>query len=382
VEPPVTPMPLRLRLCGTSARARETFAATLIDLGRDGLHCWGELPSVPPGTAVTAEFRVRVWWGHRWLGVPAVVRQVEGRGSRWALEFRTEHDTPEAHRLDAVLKRAWQTNRKFQDVQGDGSPLAEAFHLVSQSFSSRPQAGARVIAVSSAVPLEGKSFVASGLAVVLAREGHRVLAVDAHLGRASLHAIFHVDREPGIVDLLSESQACPGRTGADAVARVTQPAANGVDIVAAGTSDTQSMGRYTPASVARLMEALRCSGYDEVIVDCPPLLTDSGANLLAAAADDVILTVRSGYSRERHLKEARALLDRNRARLSGVILNDHADFLHGPSSFRRRAHRAAPGLFSRLKATDGRMIFGALGILPGQRTIPIAPSETGNSGRR
>jgi len=62
----------------------------------------------------------------------------------------------------------------------------------------------KVILVTSAIPKEGKTTVASNLAITLAMSGSRVLLVDADFRRGSVHRIFSVSLKPGLLEVLSQ----------------------------------------------------------------------------------------------------------------------------------------------------------------------------------
>ena len=82
--------------------------------------------------------------------------------------------------------------------------FSEAFKSVRTNvlFSSADE-GMRSLVVTSAGPGEGKSLVASNLAMALAQAGQRVLLIDADMRRPRVHEIFGGDQEPGLSNVLS-----------------------------------------------------------------------------------------------------------------------------------------------------------------------------------
>src|SRR5574338_217775 len=81
--------------------------------------------------------------------------------------------------------------------------FAEAFRGIRTNvvFSSADE-GARSVLVTSTGPGEGKTMVASNLAISLAQTGHRVLLVDADMRKPKMEEVFRVPREPGLSNLL------------------------------------------------------------------------------------------------------------------------------------------------------------------------------------
>src|SRR5262249_57983334 len=63
--------------------------------------------------------------------------------------------------------------------------------------------GVGTLGVTGAGPGEGKSLVASNLAIALAQSGQRVLLVDADMRRPRVHEIFGIDQEPGLSNVLT-----------------------------------------------------------------------------------------------------------------------------------------------------------------------------------
>ena len=106
--------------------------------------------------------------------------------------------------------------------------FAEAFKTVRTNvlFSSAEE-GMRSLVVTSAGPGEGKSVVASNLAIALAQAGQRVLLIDADMRRPRVHEIFGGDQEPGLSNVLAgnakASEAIRKSTPSRAVADARRP---------------------------------------------------------------------------------------------------------------------------------------------------------------
>src|SRR5262249_54020637 len=85
------------------------------------------------------------------------------------------------------------------------SPTAESFKVVRANLDlSRRNQGVRVVLVTGPRSGEGKSTVASNLAVCMAQVGRRVLLVDADLRRPVQHEIHGLRRERGLAQVLRE----------------------------------------------------------------------------------------------------------------------------------------------------------------------------------
>ena len=93
---------------------------------------------------------------------------------------------------------------------------AEAYRVLRTSLLfSHASESLRTILVTSPTPGDGKTTVASNLAVTFAQQGIRTLLVDCDLRRGHLNTAFHVSRDPGLSDLLT------GRTDLESAIRIT-----------------------------------------------------------------------------------------------------------------------------------------------------------------
>ncbi len=166
-------------------------------------------------------------------------------------------------------------------------PVAESFRLLRSSLM---QAGGgtlpRSLAVTSAMPGDGKSLAAINLALAHAAAGRRVLLVDADLRKPRLHATFNLQRSPGLSDLLSGSvpladfRACVQRTRFD-----------GFDLLPAGPSPRQP-AELLDSTAFRELSRLLCSAYDLVLFDTPPSVQLVDAILIARQTDGAMVVVR------------------------------------------------------------------------------------------
>ncbi|MGH9389045.1 MAG: CpsD/CapB family tyrosine-protein kinase, partial [Vicinamibacteria bacterium] len=234
---------------------------------------------------------------------------------------------------------------KLATVQGVLSPLAESLRMLRLGLGPRVGQGPRVILITSAAPGEGKSFIAAHFATLLAREGNRVLLVDTDLRRPSLHKAFNLELSPGIAQFISN--------GLDtSLASLTYESGLGVSLIPAGEMSPQRGEQWDDSSVEALLRRMRDLNYEYIIVDTPPVLVAASTCLLAKRADDVLLVVRSGASRERDLKEARGHLDRSGARIRGIVLNDEPEYSR--PSYIRNYYRLPEGKASSSSRRDGK----------------------------
>lgn len=170
-----------------------------------------------------------------------------------------------------------------------------------------------VVAIGSAGPGAGKSFVTVNLAHLLAAPDARVLVVDADLRRGLLHRYFGLDAPPGLSDVLS------GAATLDAALRRTDRP--NVDLLPSGGRVTNPAELLTGERLRRLLDEV-AGRYGVVVVDTPPLLSVTDGALVARHAGVNLLVVRSGEQTAREIGLAAQRLARNGIQVSGAVLND------------------------------------------------------------
>jgi len=140
----------------------------------------------------------------------------------------------------------------------------------------------RVIMVSSATGGEGKTTLATQLALSLARAGRRTVLVDFDLRRPAFDEVFGLPLEPGVCEALREHD--PQATA------VHQIATNNMAVVTAGRWDRTALASLSNGSAAAMFRKLR-EDYDFVIVDTSPILPVADARFVSQHVDSVVLSV-------------------------------------------------------------------------------------------
>ena len=158
---------------------------------------------------------------------------------------------------------------------------------------------------------DGKSNIASNLAVSLAQAGKRVILVDANLRRPRLAVLFGLSDDSGLSNLLDASGERP----------LPQPIGPipGLLVLPAGPQVMNSSEILGSQRMYRLIQEFKDQA-DVVIVDSPPLLY-SDALVLAPQLDGVLLVVNSGTTGRENTINAVESLRLVGAHLIGAVLN-------------------------------------------------------------
>lgn len=163
------------------------------------------------------------------------------------------------------------------------SAVTESYRHLRTALLIQGQAAPQVILSTSAVPGEGKTTQAIGLAHALAALGKRVLLIDADLRQGSFARYFHLTGTDGLAAVILGH--------IDLVAAVEPSPIPGVDLLAGGgQDDTGAELVFSPALADVIAQARTL--YDVVVIDAPPVLPVPDALALAQQADATVFAVR------------------------------------------------------------------------------------------
>jgi capsular exopolysaccharide synthesis family protein len=160
---------------------------------------------------------------------------------------------------------------------------------------------------------EGKSEVASNLAIAMAGTGKSVLLVDANMHRPAVHERFSLERGPGLSDLLSNQQD---------LATVTRAAEiEGLHLITAGSGEVSLADGLGSGAMQKMYREM-VERYDLVIFDTPAMLPRSDALSLSATVDTVVFVVKPGATTKTLMRYCIELLRHAHARLLGVVFTN------------------------------------------------------------
>jgi len=213
-----------------------------------------------------------------------------------------------------VIPKATDASVDLVTVGDPSSPAAEAYRSLRTSVKFLAlDASVRTILVTSAAASEGKTVTAANLATVLAQRGDRVLLVGGDLRRPRVHELFGSPQSPGLTTVLV----------GDATAETTTYSVEevpGLYVMPPGPTPPNPAELLDSNRARDLFASLRDT-FDAVVVDAPPVLPVTDAQILAASADAVLLVVAYRETSKRGLTRSMELLAQVEAPLVGVVLN-------------------------------------------------------------
>lgn len=194
------------------------------------------------------------------------------------------------------------------------STIAEQYRTIRTNiqFAASSDHPVKSIVITSSGPSEGKSLTAANLAIVFAKSGKKTLLLDGDMRKSTVWKTFRLSNQKGLSTLLVSPDDI-----ADSIQKTT------IDNLSVLTSGPQ------PPNPSELLGSTReevimdqlTRLFDVIIVDMPPVVTVTDAQIVASKADGTILVAREGVSEKAALLKAKQLLEIAHARILGVVYN-------------------------------------------------------------
>ncbi|MEX1003149.1 MAG: polysaccharide biosynthesis tyrosine autokinase [Crocinitomicaceae bacterium] len=193
------------------------------------------------------------------------------------------------------------------------SALAESYRHIRSNLQFILKSGqSNLIAVSSSVSGEGKTFAAVNLAGIMAMSGKKVLVIDLDLRKPKIHDAFSVANEKGMSTLLvgaSEWKDCVKKSELD-----------GLDFITAGPIPPNPSELILGDLFSQIIEEIK-KEYDIVMIDNPPVGIVSDGVSVMSKADCPIYVFRANYSKRYYTQRVRELVENNKVSKLFVVLN-------------------------------------------------------------
>lgn len=232
----------------------------------------------------------------RWPAVPPLRQEPDGIGMP----------------LTKVVKRRLEPGPEIVMIAQPQSLAAEKFRRLRTLIVNRHGELGRVIVVTSPSPGDGKTTVATNLALAFAGDlGERTLLVDADLRRPSLDGLLRPEPAVGLRDTLEQSL--------DPDHAIVSLEDSSLELLPAGRriGDPTELLR---SERARLLFAQLRQRYPRIIIDTPPIVPFTDADILGAYSDGVILVARSCETTISGYQQAVVAI--TSTKVLGVVLND------------------------------------------------------------
>ena len=190
--------------------------------------------------------------------------------------------------------------------------ISEEFREIQTNIHfSEGGANCCVILVTSPSEGEGKTTIASNLAISMALQGEKDLVIDANLRKPAIHSLFKIRNTIGLTDLLM---------GKTTLGQSVYP--NWLDTLGILTSGgTLPKAGLLGSDVMNGIIRQATEMYDKVIIDSASILEASDTKLLAHMCDGVLLVIEKDRTSIEDAAYARKMLEMAKATIIGGVLN-------------------------------------------------------------
>ncbi len=267
-------------------------------------------------------------------------RTIHDPGDATTLVGLTELGTVPSALLEPAPRHRIAHSTELVTLRRKPSAMADSFRatLASILYTGPGGDGPRVIVFSSAGPKEGKTTLATNLAIALAEIDRQVLLIDADLRRPRLHRVFDLANQHGLVDALA---------GVEPLEHALHDHIrySGVPNLWVMTSGPSGEGAPALLHSARFPELLQHARqqFEMVLIDAPPMLTIADARVIARHTDGVVLVARANATSRDSLQDACHRLAEDGTRVLGAVLNDwNPKHSSRYSRYYQRYYQAAP----------------------------------------
>ncbi|HEY2588536.1 MAG TPA: polysaccharide biosynthesis tyrosine autokinase [Tepidisphaeraceae bacterium] len=211
------------------------------------------------------------------------------------------------------------------------SPVAEACRMIRTAMHfGAAKHHRRTLLITSPSSGEGKSTLASNLAITLAQSGRRVLLIDADLRLPMQHKIFGAANETGLSTILQGGATLEGAVEATEV--------NGLELLPAGPEAHNPAEMLNSPVFTELLDMVY-DRYDHVVIDSAPVVGLADSRIIAASCDATVLVLRAGQSTRRVSDVARGGLSSVGAQVVGIVVNDATEGLQKNYPYIAPRHR-------------------------------------------
>ena len=211
--------------------------------------------------------------------------------------------------------------KNLASLKNPKSRTAEAFRTLRTNiqFSSLDNE-LKCIVVTSSGSGEGKSTVMSNLAITMAESGKKVILIDCDLRKPSIHKKLGVTNSIGLTNMLVQ--------GVKKEECIFKTSVNNLFVLTSGPIPPNPAELLGTKKMHNLIEDLK-EEFELVLIDAPPVLAVTDAQILSTLADGVIFVASYGEAQKNALVDAKHLIDKVGGKIIGIVFNKVPEEVNG-----------------------------------------------------
>ena len=207
----------------------------------------------------------------------------------------------------------------LKEARNDTPGNAEIMRLLSKLDTFRNGSHKQTVMITSALLGEGKSTISSNIAIASSQNRQRPsLLIDFDLRRPKLHHIFKIDKEPGVVDGVTNQLSFQEL--------IKDSGFPNLKIITSGSLNDSPIKILNAQNIKAFFDTAS-SYYDYIVVDAPPVIPVSDPLIIGKFVDNVILVAKAGETPKRVIKRAVDMIHNVEIEISGIILNNMKNVL-------------------------------------------------------
>lgn len=244
----------------------------------------------------------------------AFMREMVDAGYRSATQVEHDLGVPVLAHVPKVGKGTQKRGILLAQVADQpASAYSEAVRAIfTKLLLTSPDRTPKTLLFVSSEAGEGKTSLASAVAVILARAGRKVLLLDADIRRSPIAEALGSSSGQGLLDVLTGTATIDGT--------IMPGSAYGADLMLAGKFDKNYVDYLVPEKLEPLLRRLEGS-YDLVVIDAPPVRILMDTQVLASIADATVLVVEWGKTRKEIVRYTTEQLLGAGAHIAGVVFS-------------------------------------------------------------
>lgn len=197
------------------------------------------------------------------------------------------------------------------------SPITEQYRTIRTNIEfMMADRGYKTILVTSAEAGAGKSTLMSNLAVVFAQQGRKILLIDADIRKPAVHITFRTSNSVGLTNVLSRQTLLSN-------ALQKTHLSDNLSVLTSGPIPPNPSELLGSLAMEEMIENAK-KHFDIVLVDAPPIIGLTDAQILSRWVDGVIIVARANQTKKEDLARAKKLLDQVQANVIGSVLTSYA----------------------------------------------------------
>lgn len=225
--------------------------------------------------------------------------------------IKTEQDVEKNLKVPVLVSIGKGTVKDRLVALNRNSACSELFRLLVSNIKNSKK---KTLLIASSYPGEGKSWVASNLAVTYAKSGKRVLLIDADMRRGRQHTIFNLDDSKGLSNIVNDEE------NVSLEECINKSIIDNLDIITRGFANIDYSKLLFSDTIEKILQVTK-EKYEYIILDGTPNSLVADDMMLSNLVDSTVLVVKYDNTSVRELKRIKTRIENAGGNVLGVVIN-------------------------------------------------------------